>query len=198
MTPDRAQYAGGARRNRRQVETLQLPAGDYVATFVTDGSHSPANWVGAPPCDPLLYGLTLSLPQPGEVGALSLRSLPGPGPVLAELVRVGNNENRSAVFVLAADRPVRIYALGEAADDELADTAWIEDAAGKRVWEMVEARTHHAGGADKNRCTDEVVHLPKGSYTLRVRTDDSHAYGHWNSAPPRDAEHYGATVYGLE
>ncbi len=198
MTPDLAQYAGGSSRNRRQVETLQLPAGDYVATFVTDDSHSPADWTSAPPCDPGLYGLTLSLQKPGDVGALTLRSLPEPGPLLAELVRVGNNQSRSASFSLASDRAVRVYAIGEAGDTDMADTAWIEDVAGKRVWEMVKAQTHPAGGATKNRMVDELVTLPRGSFTLRVKTDDSHAYGDWNSSPPRDPEHYGATVYGVK
>jgi len=123
--------------------------------------------------------------------------LPEPGPVLAELVRVGDNQSRSAPFSLASDRSVRVYALGEAGDSDMADTAWIEDASGKRVWEMVKAHTHPAGGAAKNRFVDELVALPKGSYTLHVKTDDSHAYGDWNSSPPRDPEHYGATVYGV-
>jgi hypothetical protein len=198
MTPDLARYAGGAVRNRRQVETVQLPAGDYVATFVTDDSHSPADWTSAPSCDPGLYGLTLSLAKPGDVSAFSLRALPEPGPLLAELVRVGNSQARSASFSLASDRPVRVYAIGEAGESEMADTAWIEDASGKRVWEMVKAQTHPAGGASKNRCADELVILPKGRYTLHVKTDDSHAYGDWNSRPPRDPEHYGATVYGVK
>ena len=197
MTPDQAQFAGGASRNRRQVETLQLPAGDYVATFVTDDSHSPADWTSAPPCDPGLYGLTLSLPKPGDVGALTLRALPEPGPVLAELVRVGNSQARSASFSLASDRSVRVYAIGEAGESDMADAAWIEDASGQRVWEMVKARTQPAGGASKNRSVDELVALPKGHYTLHAKTDDSHAYGDWNSSPPRDPEHYGATVYGV-
>jgi hypothetical protein len=60
------------------------------------------------------------------------------------------------------------------------------------------AKIHHAGGALKNRFADVRIQLPKGSYTLRFKTDDSHAYGDWNSAPPRDAEHYGATLYAAE
>jgi hypothetical protein len=63
---------------------------------------------------------------------------------------------------------------------------------------MERNRTHHAGGAFKNRLADEVVSLPKGAYTLRVRTDDSHAYGHWNDDPPWDQEHYGLTVYAAK
>ncbi|MCE1229732.1 MAG: hypothetical protein LWX11_09655 [Firmicutes bacterium] len=66
MTEAKAQYAGGGRKNRRQVETLRLEPGEYVATYVTDGSHSAADWNVAPPCDPFLYGLTLSVPDDAE------------------------------------------------------------------------------------------------------------------------------------
>jgi hypothetical protein len=90
---------------------------------------------------------------------------------------------------------VRVYAIGEGSGDEMADFAWIEDASGKRVWVMERGRTQHAGGAGKNRVSDELLSLPKGAYTLRYRTDDSHAYGRWNSGAPWDQEHYGATVY---
>ncbi len=198
MSPDKAQYAGGAEKNRRQVETIRLPAGDYVATFVTDGSHSPADWNAAPPCDPGLYGLTLSVPEDGDLAAVTLIPEPEPGPVLAQLVRVPDDQDLSAGFALKAAQTVRIYALGERDGDDMADTAWIEDAAGKTVWRMEAAKTQYAGGASKNRQVDELVKLPKGAYTLRVRTDDSHAYGDWNAGRPWDAEHYGATVYAVK
>lgn len=194
MTSEKAQFAGGARKNRRQVETLQLPAGEYEATFVTDDSHSPADWNAAPPCDPGMYGLTLAVPADAELPAFSLTS-PLAWTPLAELVRVGDNQDRSMPFTLAAAQSVRIYAIGEGDGDDMADEAWIEDAAGKRVWAMERSRTQHAGGAAKNRMADEVISLPKGTYALRYRTDANHAYGQWNSAAPRDPEHYGVTVY---
>jgi hypothetical protein len=115
--------------------------------------------------------------------------------VLAELVRVGNAQDRTAPLTLTAGRTVRIHAIAEADGDDMADEAWIEDGAGKRVWVMERSRTHHAGGASKNRLADELVSLPKGTYTLRFRTDESHAYGHWNSDAPWDADRYGLTVY---
>ena len=194
MSLDKSSYAGGARKNRRQVETIALPAGDYEATFVTDDSHSPADWNAAPPCDPWLYGLRLSVPSTADLSALVL-TRPQEWKVLAELVQVGSGQDRKAPFVLTSAQSVRVYAIGEGDADELADWAWIEDNSGKRVWAMEPARTHHAGGAQKNRLVDEVIRLPKGNYTLRFKTDDSHAYGNWNSSPPWDADHYGATVY---
>lgn len=57
------------------------------------------------------------------------------------------------------------------------------------------SHTQHAGGATKNRQADKVISLAKGTYTLRFRTDNSHAYGHWNDDPPYDPDHYGLTVY---
>lgn len=194
MSMDKSQFAGGARKNRRQVETIQLPAGDYEATFVTDDSHSPSDWNAAPPCDPGLYGLTLSLPADSDLAAATLTKPLG-WTALAEVVRVGNDQDRRAPFTLAHAQAVRVYVVAEGSGDEMADEAWIEDAAGKRVWTMTYDHTLFAGGASKNRLADEVVSLPKGAYTLRFRTDDSHAYGQWNSGPPWDAEHYGLTVY---
>ena len=197
MALDKSQYAGGARKNRRQVETLQLPAGDYEASFITDDSHSPADWNAAPPCDPGMYGLTLSVPSDADLPAVALTK-PLAWTVLAELVRVGNDQDRRASFTLATAQPVRVYAIAEGDGDDMADQGWLEDAAGTRVWTMVRSHTVHAGGASKNRLADELVSLPKGTYTLRFRTDDSHAYGHWNDDPPWDPEHYGVTVYAVK
>ena len=197
MTLGESAFAGGARKNRREVETLTLPAGDYEAHFITDDSHSPADWNDAPPCDPGLYGLTLSVPKDSDLASFSTVE-PLSWPVLAEVVRVGNDQDRRATLTLKAEQQVRVLAIGEADDDEIADDAWIEDAAGKRIWSLDPLRSLHAGGATKNRMADEIITLPKGSYTLRVRTDDSHAYGDWNSAPPWDAEHYGITVFAVK
>lgn len=197
MTMDKSQFAGGARKNRRQVETLQLPAGDYEATFVTDDSHSPADWNAAPPCDPGMYGLTLSVPSDAEAAAVSTAPSLAWSP-LAELVQMGNDQDRSASFTLGSAQSVRVYAIAEGNGDEMADEAWIEDAAGKRVWVMSPGHSSHAGGASKNRMADELVNLPKGAYTLHFRTDDSHAYGHWNDDAPWDKEHYGISVYSAK
>jgi len=193
-----ADYAGGAEKNRRQVQTLTLPAGEYIAGYTTHDPHSPAHWDAAPPCDPLRYGLILSLPKEGDAGAFALSPAREPGKVLAALVKVGNDRREDAAFTLARPASVRIYALGEADDDEMADGAWITDSAGTKVWTMAPRATVHAGGARKNRMQDQVLTLPAGTYTVHYRTDGSHAYGRWNSAPPRDAEHYGVTVYAGE
>lgn len=198
MTPEQSRYAGGATKNRRSVETITLPAGDYLATFVTDGSHSPADWNAAPPCDPLLYGLTISVPADADLASAAPVDIQDKQKVLAELVKIGKNEDRRSALPVDRARSVRIYALGEADGEEMADYGWLEDATGKKVWTMTYAETSPAGGADKNRLADEVVKLPKGTYTLRYQSDGSHSYGHWNARAPRDKERYGITVYAVD
>lgn len=197
MTEGKASYAGGAEKNRRQVEVITLPPREYLAGFQTDDSHSPAHWNSAPPCDPLRYGLILSVAKEAEAPAVAVVPAHESGPVLAALVKVGNHRREQASFQLKAPGSVRIYALGEADDGEMADGAWITDGSGAKVWEMTAGASQHAGGAAKNRVQDEVLKLPAGSYTLHVRTDGSHAYGRWNAAPPRDGAHWGATVYAV-
>jgi hypothetical protein len=75
------------------------------------------------------------------------------------------------------------------------DYGWIEDVdKGSRVWEMQAPKTAHAGGAGKNRIVDVVITLPAGNYKLRYKTDDSHAFDHWNAMPP-DINFWGVAVY---
>ncbi len=96
---------------------------------------------------------------------------------------------------MARDGVVRIYALGEADDDEMADYGWIEDAKSRRkVWEMTYRVTEPAGGAQKNRRFDGTIPLPAGDYVLHYVTDGSHAFGDWNANPPDDPMSWGITI----
>lgn len=198
MNGEKAQYAGGAEKNLRQVETLQLPAGRYLATYLTDDSHSPADWNAAPPCDPLMYGLTLAVPNDAERASFVPTEVKTTGPVLAELVRVRDDQDLKATFTLKTNQGVHIYAIGEGINNRMADYGWIEDASGKKVWIMDMKETNHAGGARKNRLADLKLPLEKGTYTLHYHTDSSHSYGDWNSEAPMDPERYGITVRGIE
>jgi hypothetical protein len=191
-------YGGGAEKNRRKVEVLDLPAGDYIAGCSTDDSHSPDDWNSAPPADPLRYGLILSAARDTDQAALKVIPVPEPGPALVALTKLGNDRRDQVSFTLKAPGSVRVYALGEADDDEMADGAWITDASGRRVWTFTRQGSDHAGGARKNRVQNEVLKLAAGTYTLHVRTDGSHAYGDWNDAPPRDPEQWGAAVYAVQ
>src|SRR5687767_10107582 len=133
-----------------------------------------------------MYGELYSKPMPDDLAKL---------PVIAQIVQVLDNEDKSVAFSLAKNQDVRIFAIGEGQAGEMFDYGWIEDAdKGSRVWEMQEAGTAHAGGAGKNRKVDVVITLPAGNYKLRYKSDDSHAFDHWNSLPP-DINFWGISVY---
>lgn len=133
-----------------------------------------------------MYGELFSKPLPEDLARL---------PVIAQIEQVLDNEDKSVAFSLAASQEVRVFAIGEEQGGEMFDYGWIEDAdKGVRVWEMREPQTTHAGGAGKNRQVDVVITLPAGNYRLRYKSDDSHAFGRWNSLPP-DINFWGIAVY---
>ena len=132
-----------------------------------------------------LYGELYSKPMPDDLLKL---------PVIAQIVQVLDNEDKTLAFTLASSQDVRIFAHGEGQAGEMFDYGWIEDDRGSRVWEMKESKTSHAGGAGKNRKVDVQITLPAGNYKLRYKTDDSHAFDHWNSLPP-DINYWGITLY---
>lgn len=51
MSIDCTSHAGGALKNRRQEDTLRLPAGRYRILYSTDESHSAGHWDDTPPDD---------------------------------------------------------------------------------------------------------------------------------------------------
>ncbi len=132
-----------------------------------------------------LYGELYSKPMPADLVKL---------PLVAQIVEVLDNEDKTVPFSLASSQGVRIFAIGEGQPGEMFDYGWIEDDKGSRVWEMKEPQTTHAGGAGKNRKVDVVITLPAGNYKLRYKSDDSHAFDHWNSLPP-DINFWGIAVY---
>jgi CubicO group peptidase (beta-lactamase class C family) len=131
------------------------------------------------------YGALYSKPMPDDLVKL---------PVVAQIVQVLDNEDKSAPFTLTSNQHVRIFAIGEGQAGEMFDYGWIEDDKGSRVWEMKEPQTTHAGGAGKNRQVDAQINLPAGNYKLRYKTDDSHSFDHWNALPP-DINFWGITLY---
>ncbi len=132
------------------------------------------------------YGELYSKPMPDDLVKRQ---------VIAQIVQVLDNEDKSVAFTLATSQDVRIFAIGEGQAGGMFDYGWIEDVdKGSRVWEMQEAKTAHAGGAGKNRKVDVVITLPAGNYKLRYKSDDSHAFDHWNALPP-DINFWGIAVY---
>jgi hypothetical protein len=198
---DLSRPAGGARKNRMTDEVVHLAAGRYVAHFATDDEHSYPEFNSPPPDDPAAWGLLVRAARPEDAASI--------GPFAADevwqrnalvaLTEVRDNEDRSAGFTLRRPLAVRIVALGEGTRRGMVDRGWILDARTRAaVWEMDYDHTEHAGGAEKNREVDEVVHLPAGSYVVRYSTDDSHAYGEWNSAPPFERRRWGITVLAAD
>ncbi len=90
---------------------------------------------------------------------------------------------------------MRVYAIGEGDDGEMYDYGYIvDDASGRRVWEMSWHDTRHAGGASKNRVADAELTLGPGTYEAVFVTDGSHSFEEWNAARPSDPLHWGITI----
>jgi hypothetical protein len=194
------QDAGGAHKNREVRDTIHLPAGKYVAYYVTDDSHDPFDWNAVPPYDPAGYGLTLAMDDAAARAAVrpfSWEPVPA-GQTIVSMIGIGDKDVRSEGFALSRPMDVRIYAIGEGSspDGDMDDYAWIVDATSRRrVWTMRYADTEHAGGAEKNRVFDGTVHLDAGSYLVYYSSDDSHSAEAWNAAPPAEARYWGVSVF---
>lgn len=196
MEGRKTSHAGGASKNRMIDEVITLPRGNYVAYYETDGSHSYRDWNSDPPYDEASYGLSIygwgENFDPKSVGSFSEGDEEN---VIAQIIRVKDNRHMTKGFSLDRPTRVRIYALGEGVDRDMADYGWIEDArTGRTIWEMTYRMTDRAGGARKNRKVSTTIMLEKGEYELHYRTDGSHAFNDWNDDPPEDRIHWGITV----
>jgi hypothetical protein len=200
MTDRNSRHAGGASKNRFIRETLKLPAGQYAAFFVTDGSHSTRDWNAAPPYDPDFWGMTIWLNDDGTKKYVKSYEYTPPGEknVVVSLSRIGDHSSITKSFTLKKAMDIRVLAIGEGSSSDMADYGWITDGiARRRVWTMDYDETVHAGGDRKNRMIDKIIRLDKGTYSVHFVTDDSHSYRDWNSAPPYDPEHWGITLYAV-
>lgn len=197
FTQRKSQYAGGAEKNKLVNMEIDLPKGNYIAYYVTDDSHAYGKWNSAPPIMPELWGFNIIADKDSFV--LTDAQNPTNSQIVAEAVRVRDDEKISKSFTLDKESKIRIYAIGEGVDDELVDYGWIKSSTtGKVVWEMTYRTTENAGGAEKNRMYDGSIVLPAGDYTLYFQTDDSHSYHDWNDTPPYDQDHYGITIYRIQ
>ena len=199
MSAATGEYAGGARKNRQWRETIRLAPGQYRVYFVTDDSHSPEEWNANPPYDPFYWGITVKgVPHhydPNSIEKMEVKELPP----LVDLTHLGNNENVEETFQVTKPTSIRIQAIGEGEDGEMYDYGWIENTdSGVEVWRMRYRDTFHAGGARKNRGVDTIIRLQPGTYTVHFVTDDSHAYHHWNAAPPYNPSHWGIMIFPVQ
>jgi hypothetical protein len=196
MTYRNTIQAGGASKNRLYDGMVELPAGNYLACYMTDGSHSYRHWNANPPQNPTYWGLTILLEE-GEKNKNLVASYEDEADPnrLISITRVRNHEYIHENFSLNKESELRIYALGEGVRGEMYDYGWIEDSqTGKVVWEMTYRMTDYAGGAKKNRFYNDLVVLKPGDYRVVYETDDSHSYNNWNDAPPLDPTSWGIIV----
>jgi hypothetical protein len=101
-------------------------------------------------------------------------------------------------FTLTESGEFEIYAIGEAFDGEEFDYGWISSAnSGKKIWEMTDGMSEHAGGAIKNRIWRNKIRLEPGEYWVYYSTDDSHSPQGWNANPPYDPIFYGINITGI-
>lgn len=192
--------AGGESKNRYFRDIISLPAGNYIAYYTTDDSHNPGEWNSPPPADPMNYGLTVAVADPDDIKYVSAFEQNLVETEIVSLSRVRDNSSERSGFTLNEDARIHIIGLGERdfSNDFLVDYGWIVDADDlDRVWEMTAENTVHAGGGAKNCRFDGIIDLPAGNYVVYYRTDDSHAYGDWNAAPPFDKTLWGISLFGI-
>lgn len=201
LTYPNSDHAGGSRKNRMVNDVISLPAGRYVAFFITDDSHSYRRWNGVPPYDPMFWGLTLKVKDPSMKRFVKLydyEDLPEEK-VIVKCIQLRDEVFSSKGFTLKKPLDLRIYALGEGKRREMFDYGWIVDTkTHKKIWEMDHHNTEHAGGGEKNRLFDDIVHFGQGSYMVYFVTDGSHSYRDWNTTPPHDQENWGITILAAD
>ncbi|MGB5107023.1 MAG: hypothetical protein WBP29_11150 [Candidatus Zixiibacteriota bacterium] len=201
MADEQLRWAGGAEKNKMVKTTLTLDKGNYLLYYVTDDSHSYDEWNSPPPYNPEAYGVRVTAVNKADLAAVQPYKETSSQMSLISIVRAGDNYMEVKPFRVKQDCKVRVYAIGEysGGSGDFADYAWIERQGDTRpFWLMQERNTEPAGGAKKNRLADEVLSLPAGDYVLGYVTDDSHAYGAWNSGAPYDQKNYGVTLFAAD
>ncbi len=200
LSYDNTEAAGGSIKNRIYNEVLRLPTGRYRVVYKTDGSHAYRRWKGNPPYDAAAWGIRLVTVDTKDLAGISDFDPWTSLPRVASLTRVGNSEMLNQTFTF--DRPMRalVHAEGEFTSGGRYDYAWIiNNQTERRIWEMEDAHTQHAGGGKKNRWVEEVIEFePNIPYTVFYRSDDSHGYGSWNTEAPTNPERWGVTLFALD
>ncbi|MBC8151380.1 MAG: hypothetical protein H7Z72_00555 [Bacteroidetes bacterium] len=99
-------------------------------------------------------------------------------------------------FTLPQPTKLRIIAVGEISptNHQTWDWGWIEDEAGKKIWEMGWTNSRAAGREAKIRSADTTLVLPTGNYRLQYKSDDGYSYQGWGNLPP-DIALYGITLF---
>lgn len=198
MTRRNTLHAGGANKNRMFDGRVELTAGEYIAFYVTDDSHSYRRWNADAPFDPEGWGMAIFAgPEmsEGDLELIAQSDLEQNPDILVAITRVGDDRMLSERFTLDQPARVRVYALGEGVDRRMYDYGYIENVDTREiVWEMTWRNSRHAGGARKNRVYDGELLLEAGTYEVSYETDDSHSFQDWNARRPHDPQNWGITV----
>ncbi len=118
---------------------------------------------------------------------------------VVELTPVGDKSYLNRGFSIDKPLNVEVYALGEGYKGEMFDYGWLMNADSRRkVWEMREHKSSHAGGAIKNRITRTRLRLEPGNYMLYYKSDDNHSSDEWNANPPYDPSFWGVTLFASD
>ena len=192
--------AGGNSKNRRYDRIHHFEPGSYIVHFITDDTHSYDSYNTRPPDDPESWGIRIFTVGKKDDNNYVRRYNPERDKnIIVQLIRIGDDEHVRQRFTLKNDTNVRIYAIGEGDWDEMYDYGWIEEyKTGRTVWKMNYQDTRRAGGHSKNRLFDGTIFLQSGTYIAHFQTDDTHAFGTWNTEPPRDKTSWGITIYTYE
>ncbi len=109
--------------------------------------------------------------------------------------KVKDSEDRSQPIKIDEKGTYWIMSVGEGDPRSMADYGWIENAQKDTIWSFNSFEdSYFAGGGAKNRIVIEPIALQPGSYMLRYKADDSHAYDAWNVDPPDQTSLYGITL----
>ena len=129
MRYDDTERAGGDPKNRLFDGTVHLDKGSYIVHYISDDSHSAGDWNASAPPDGAHWGITvLSAKGPLDKSAIGPYAENGDPSIVAQITEVRDDQHLRKRFTLDRETDVRIYALGEATDDDMADYGWIEDA----------------------------------------------------------------------
>lgn len=192
-------HAGGASKNRLFDDVIHLKQGKYIVHYQTDDSHSYEDWNMRRPQNPEMWGITIYPTKDNAKVKHIEKSTITQKNIIAQLVRIGDDERVRKQFYIDKPTRIRVYCIGEGDWDEMYDYGWIENVDRDRVvWKMTYRKTEHAGGAKKNRKVDTIITLDAGTYRVYYQSDDSHSYYHWNDDPPYDERNWGITVYLLQ
>jgi len=114
---------------------------------------------------------------------------------IVSITRVGDSERIEKRFSLTDDTEFKIYGVGEGVMKQFYDFGYIYDVSkNKKVWMFNRSSASKAGGGKKNIAQKANITLPKGSYSVIYKSDDSHSFDEWNVKAPDDPQHWGIVV----